>query len=92
MCLQRGLWQNAFTARVQHCWPGPTRLPGLGLQVELFCISKLINCMLDADEEFVYMDCHFAVGPPFLSFACNRTTTCDVKRNLADAGLLACAC
>ncbi len=33
-----------------------------GVQVELFCISKLINCMLDADEEFVYMDCHFAIG------------------------------
>eukprot|EP00884_Botryococcus_braunii_P007566 jgi/Botrbrau1/16810/Bobra.150_2s0037.1 len=31
-------------------------------QVELFCISKLINCLLDADEEFVFMDCHFAVG------------------------------
>ena len=31
-------------------------------QVELFCISKLINCLLDADEEFVYMDCHFAIG------------------------------
>lgn len=33
-------------------------------QVELFCISKLINCLLDADEEFVFMDCHFAVGVP----------------------------
>ena len=31
-------------------------------QVELFCISKLINCLLDSDEEFVYMDCHFATG------------------------------
>lgn len=36
--------------------------PPAGEQVELFCISKLINCLLDADEEFVYMDCHFAVG------------------------------
>lgn len=31
-------------------------------QVELFCISKLINCVLEADEEFVCMDFHFAVG------------------------------
>lgn len=31
-------------------------------QLELFCISKLINCLLDADEEFVFMDIHFAIG------------------------------
>eukprot|EP00887_Chlorella_sp_A99_P001378 scaffold8.g1378.t1 len=31
-------------------------------QVELFCISKLINCTLEPDEEFVCMDFHFAVG------------------------------
>jgi predicted Zn-dependent peptidase len=31
-------------------------------QVELFCISRLINCVLEADEEFVAMDFHFAVG------------------------------
>jgi predicted Zn-dependent peptidase len=31
-------------------------------QVELFCISKLINCILEADEEFICMDFHFAVG------------------------------
>jgi len=30
-------------------------------QMELFCISKLINCMIDSDEEFVIMDFHFAV-------------------------------
>ncbi|CAG9466529.1 unnamed protein product [Pedinophyceae sp. YPF-701] len=30
-------------------------------QVELFCISKLINCMLETDEEFVVMDFHLAV-------------------------------
>lgn len=30
-------------------------------QVELFCISKLINCVLETDEEFVCMDFHFAV-------------------------------
>jgi len=29
--------------------------------VELFCISKLINCVLETDEEFVCMDFHFAV-------------------------------
>lgn len=33
----------------------------LALQVELFCISKLINCVLETDEEFVCMDFHFAV-------------------------------
>lgn len=32
------------------------------LQLELFCISKLINCLFDADEEFVFMDIHFAIG------------------------------
>ena len=31
-------------------------------QVELFCISKLINCVLETDEEFVCMDFHFAVS------------------------------
>ncbi len=31
-------------------------------QVELFCISKLINCMLESDEEFICMDFHFATG------------------------------
>ena len=34
----------------------------LRVQLELFCISKLINCLLDADEEFVFMDVHFAIG------------------------------
>lgn len=41
--------------------PRPSAPPTL-LQVELFCISKLINCVLEADEEFVCMDFHFAVG------------------------------
>lgn len=31
-------------------------------QVELFCISRLINCILEANEEFICMDFHFAVG------------------------------
>ena len=31
-------------------------------QVELFCISRLINCILEANEEFTCMDFHFAVG------------------------------
>ncbi|RMZ57046.1 hypothetical protein APUTEX25_002278 [Auxenochlorella protothecoides] len=31
-------------------------------QVELFCISKLINCVLEADEEHVAMDFHLAVS------------------------------
>ena len=30
-------------------------------QVELFCISKLINCVLEPDEEFVFLDFHFAM-------------------------------
>jgi len=33
-------------------------------QVELFCITKLINCVLESDEEFVCMDLHFATGAP----------------------------
>ena len=39
--------------------PLPTTLTP---QVELFCISKLINCVLEPDEEFLAMDFHFAVG------------------------------
>lgn len=35
-------------------------------QVELFCISKLINCVLESDEEFIVMDFHFATGAPSL--------------------------
>lgn len=31
-------------------------------QVELYCISKLINCVLEPDEEFALLDFHFAVG------------------------------
>lgn len=31
-------------------------------QVELFCISRLITSQLECDEEFVFMDAHFAVG------------------------------
>ena len=44
-------------------------------QTELFVISKLLNCVLEADEEFAYMDCQFAVGErrfsskPLTSFA-----------------------
>lgn len=39
-------------------------------QVELFCISKLINCVLEADEEFICMDFHFAVGDGGLAAVC----------------------
>lgn len=28
-------------------------------QVELFCVSNMINCILEADEEFICMDFHF---------------------------------
>ena len=31
-------------------------------QVELFCVSRLINCVLESDEEFVVMDFHFPVS------------------------------
>lgn len=30
-------------------------------QVELFCVSHLINCVLEADEEFICMDFHFTL-------------------------------
>eukprot|EP00897_Mesotaenium_endlicherianum_P002978 jgi/Mesen1/2708/ME000168S01777 len=30
-------------------------------QVELFCVGNLINCVLEADEEFVCMDFHFTL-------------------------------
>lgn len=29
--------------------------------MEVFCIANLINCMLEADGEFVIMDFHFVV-------------------------------
>lgn len=46
-------------------------------QVELFCISKLINCVLEPDEEFVFLDFHFAMRtfpmhPPPLPFPIAR--------------------
>ncbi len=31
-------------------------------QTEAFCVSNLIHCMLDADDENIIMDLHFAVG------------------------------
>merc|ERR1712078_874468 len=31
-------------------------------QVELFCVTRLINCVIEADEEFLCMDFSFAVG------------------------------
>jgi hypothetical protein len=30
-------------------------------QVELFCVGNLINCVLEADEEFLCMDFHFTL-------------------------------
>lgn len=30
--------------------------------MELFCISRLLNVVLENDEEFVYMDCSCPVG------------------------------
>eukprot|EP00850_Spirogloea_muscicola_P018683 SM000174S03338 [mRNA] locus=s174:45802:51599:- [translate_table: standard] len=30
-------------------------------QVELFCVGNLINCLLEADEEFMCMDFHFTM-------------------------------
>lgn len=29
--------------------------------MELFCVSNLINCVLEADEEFLCMDFHFTL-------------------------------
>ena len=34
-------------------------------QVELFCISKLIHCVLEPDEEFVFLDFHFPMRKLF---------------------------
>lgn len=31
-------------------------------QTEIFCLSRLINCLIEANEEFIYIDFHFAVG------------------------------
>lgn len=40
----------------------PTLLPVIGVeQVELFCVGNLINCVLEADEEFLCMDFHFTL-------------------------------
>jgi hypothetical protein len=38
-----------------HCLP-------VVLQVEVFCIANLINCALEADEENIVKDYHFAGG------------------------------
>eukprot|EP00873_Tetraselmis_striata_P020838 jgi/Tetstr1/441102/TSEL_029370.t1 len=31
-------------------------------QVELFCISKLVNCVIEASDEMIFMDIHFPVS------------------------------
>lgn len=31
-------------------------------QIELFCVSELVNCFLDSDEEFLYLDGAFSSG------------------------------
>jgi len=31
-------------------------------EVELFCVTRLVNMALEADEEFVKIDCHVALG------------------------------
>ena len=31
-------------------------------QIELFCVSELVNFYLDTDEEFLYLDCSFGSG------------------------------
>jgi len=53
--------------RLLKCHEQPKRTSVL-MQLELFCISKLINCLLDADEEFVFMDIHFAIGASSYAF------------------------
>ena len=44
---------------LRNCW---TQLcMGVEQQVELFCVGNLINCVLEADEEFLCMDFHFTL-------------------------------
>ena len=31
-------------------------------QIELYCVSELVNCFLDTDEEFLYLDCSCSSG------------------------------
>eukprot|EP00898_Chlorokybus_atmophyticus_P002810 jgi/Chlat1/352/Chrsp10S01473 len=38
-------------------------------EVELFCVSNLVNCVVEADEEFLCMDFHFSSQPSALSAA-----------------------
>ena len=33
-------------------------------QIELFCISELVSCFLDTDEEFLFLDAAFSSGAP----------------------------
>lgn len=35
--------------------------------VELFCLSRLINCMIDTDSENMFIDFHFAADPDGLN-------------------------
>ena len=45
-------------------------------QVELFCISKLINCVLEPDEEFVFLDFHLALRKHYCHIGyCSNTVT-----------------
>ena len=42
-------------------------------QIELFCVSELVNFFLDTDEEFLYMDCTFGSGDiPHTSWQATR--------------------
>ena len=43
-------------------WPSFNQCVVMGFeQVELFCVGNLINCVLEADEEFLCMDFHFTL-------------------------------
>ena len=44
----------------------------VALQVELFCISRLLNCSLETDEEFFYIDALCPIGePPVCRWICS---------------------
>merc|ERR1719181_927812 len=50
-------------------------------QVELFCVTRLINCVIEADEEFLCMDFSFAVGDG----GCRAT--CELVHQIVEAPL-----
>lgn len=62
-------------------------LPGVP-QVDLYCISRLLNHMLDTDEEFVYLDAQCPIGWPVLPLGIYGLFLNEIWKSLGIYGLV----